>query len=994
MEINLPILDSKVKTNDQTCGCHTPMIQDRYWRSLDELADSPDFQQYLKTEFPTKHELWDTPINRRDFLKIMGASVALAAFAGCRKPMQKIFPYTETPETLVPGKPLFFASTIPFAGYGMGVLVESHEGRPTKIEGNPNHPTSLGASNIFMHAAVLALYDPDRSQSIQYSGMTQTWEKASQAMREEAAAQVGKQGSGLRILTETITSPLIASQMVALQKKFPSMKWHQYDSTHRDAAHDASIRAFGRATDTHYKMDQADVVLSIDGDFMTTGPSHLRYARDFVSRRKVQKESKSMNRLYVVESTPSMTGGFADHRLPLSSDEIDGFTRALARTLGVPVEGSIALSSEAQKWVKEVASDLSQAGRRALVLAGDYQPASVHILVHAINDALSNAGTTVYYTTPVEAVPSNHLASLKELCNDIDAGKVDSLFILGGNPLYTAPSDLNLQARFDNIRFRMHLSPYEDETSMRCHWHIPQTHPLESWGDLRAADGTVSLQQPLIAPLYEGKTPSEFLSVFLNDADQNAHDLLKEFWSLRWGSINAEKEWKIALHDGVVVNTVLAPESVSFRTSAARSVEGLLKTNDIDVIFRPDPTIWDGQYANNGWLQELPKGMAKLTWDNAAIMSPSLAEKLKVKNEDFITLSEDKRSLKMPVWILPGQATNTITLHLGYGRTLAGSVGNQRGFNITALRQSEGYWQTNASAQKTSGNYRLACTQHHNSMEGRDIIREITLTELLRNPQAIQEKSDHDPKPEETLYSHPRAQDYAWGMTIDLNSCIGCNACVTGCQSENNIPVVGKEQVLLGREMQWIRVDRYFNGNPDDPEVAYQPVACVHCENAPCEPVCPVGATVHSDEGLNEMVYNRCIGTRYCSNNCPYKVRRFNFLQYADTDTPSYKLMNNPNVTVRARGVMEKCTYCVQRINAAKIEADKEDRLVRDGEIITACQAACPTQAIVFGNLNDKGSRVSKIKEDLRNYGLLADLGTHPRTTYLAKVRNPNPALS
>jgi molybdopterin-containing oxidoreductase family iron-sulfur binding subunit len=635
----------------------------------------------------------------------------------------------------------------------------------------------------------------------------------------------------------------------------------------------------------------------------------------------------------------------------------------------------------------------------SVVVAGDQQPPLVHALAHAMNHALDNIGNTVVYTDPVEANPIDHLESLGKLVSDMEAGRVEMLVIIGGNPVYTAPADLHFAEHLSRVKLRLDLSLYDDETSARCHWHIPEAHFLESWGDARAYDGTVTIMQPLIAPLYFGKSAHELLATLLGQPERSSYDIVRDYWKQQFGE-DFERRWRTALHDGLIAGTALPPKAVKlkiedreWKIEDRHPQSSTLDPRSLEIIFRPDPTIFDGRFANNGWLQELPKPLSKLTWDNAALISPATAERLGLANEELVELRHQGHAVRAPIWIMPGHADDSVTVHLGYGRTRAGRIGTGTGFNAYAIRTASSPWfASGLEIRKTGARYALASTQDHHSMAGRHLIRVGTLEQYRQHPEFVHEMG-HEPAPDLTLYPPHTYRGYAWGMAIDLQACIGCNACVVACQAENNIPIVGKTEVARGREMHWLRIDRYYNGDLDNPATYHQPVPCMHCENAPCEVVCPVAATVHSDEGLNEMVYNRCIGTRYCSNNCPYKVRRFNFLQYADQDTPSLKLLRNPQVTVRSRGVMEKCTYCVQRINAARIQAKKEERTIRDGEIVTACQAACPTEAIVFGNINDPNSRVSRLKADSLNYGLLTELNTRPRTSYLARLRNPHPEI-
>ena len=755
----------------------------------------------------------------------------------------------------------------------------------------------------------------------------------------------------------------------------------------RDAVFDGARIAFGKPVETQYKFDQADVVLSLDADFFSNIPGNIRYIRDFTSRRKVRTgaDNTKMSRLYVVESTPSITGAVSDHRLALRSSHILEFAKAIAAGLGLGGGSEYA----GHAWIAPIVRDLQAHKGKCIVIPGEHQPAALHALVHAINDALGNAGATVIHTDPIVADPVNQNESLRQLTKDMAGGTVDTLLILGGNPVFTAPADFNFGTALTGVSLRIHLSQHHDETSNLCHWHIPETHFLESWSDVRAYDGTVTIIQPLIAPLYSGsKSAHEVLSALNGRPDAKSYDIVRSYWQSRNQNANFESFWEKSLHDGVVANSAAIQQSVTARTDFVASIPALQKDSSLELLFRPDPSAYDGRFANNAWLQELPRPLTKITWDNPALISPATAKKFGLKNEDVVELKCNNQSLKVPVWILPGQAEESVTLHLGYGRTRTGRVGRKVGFNAFHLRGSNAHWAApGLSITKANVTYTIACTQDHHSMEGRDIVRSSSLEEYLTHPPEHEE--EHLP----SLYPEYKYEGYSWGMAIDLNSCVGCNACVIACQAENNIPVVGKKEVKRGREMHWIRVDRYFEGEPGSPTIHHQPLPCMHCENAPCEVVCPVNATVHNTEGLNEMVYNRCVGTRYCSNNCPYKVRRFNFFLYSDLKTPSLKLMRNPDVTVRTRGVMEKCTYCVQRINHARIDSKREDRKILDGEVQTACAQACPAEAIVFGDINDPESRVSKLRKDQLHYSLLTELNTKPRTTYLANIRNLNPEL-
>jgi molybdopterin-containing oxidoreductase family iron-sulfur binding subunit len=1011
-----------------------------YWRSLEALSDTPEFKEFLHREFPQNASEWLDPVGRRGFLKLMGASLALAGVTACtRQPDEAIVPYVRQPEELVPGKPLFFATAMPFNGAGVGLLVESHEGRPTKIEGNPDHPSSRGATDVFAQAAILGLYDPDRSQTITHLGEIRPFDAFVNALRDVLGAQQATAGAGIRILSETITSPTLAAQMDELLGRLPRAKWVQWEPFARHNAREGSRLAFGDYVDAQYTVDRADVILSFDADFLCTGSAGLRNARAFASRRRLEGDRGQINRLYAIESTPTNTGTKADHRLPLRASEIEQVARAVAVQLGIAA-GNPTVPEAAQNWIGPLVKDLQNARGRSLVIAGDTQPAAVHILAHAMNEALGNVGATVTYTQTAEPKPSNQLASLEELVGEMNAGTVSLLLILGGNPVYTAPANLGFADAMQKVALRAHLGLYHDETGSLCHWHIPEAHFLESWSDVRADDGTVTIIQPLIAPLYGGRTAHEVVAALGDGGARSAYDLVRAFWSGQGVAAPApaptptggtqsaagaaqpqaapvaqpapppvaaaapartpatspafERDWRRWLHDGVVPNTAFPPRMVTVQTNALTAgAVAAAPPQGLDVVFQPDPTVYDGRFANNAWLQELPKPLTKLTWDNAALVSPSTAALLSLVSGDVVELRQGENVVRVPVWLAPGHAPDTLTLHFGYGRTRAGRVGTGTGFTVNALRTTAApHLLTGVQLTKTGDSYELACTQDHWSLEGRNLVRVATLEQFQRDPQFAR-KMEHQPLTGITMIPDYKYEGYAWGMTIDQNVCTGCNSCVVACQSENNVPVVGKSQVLNGREMHWLRVDRYYTGDIDNPDTYHQPMPCQQCETAPCEVVCPVAATVHSDEGLNDMVYNRCVGTRYCSNNCPYKVRRFNFLLYADFDTPSLKLMRNPDVTVRSRGVMEKCTYCVQRINHARAAAKLEDRPIRDGEVLTACQSACPTDAIVFGDINDPNSRVSQLKNNPRNYPLLAELNTRPRTTYLALVRNPNTEL-
>ncbi|MCC7008123.1 MAG: TAT-variant-translocated molybdopterin oxidoreductase [Acidobacteria bacterium] len=997
-----------------------------YWRSLEELAGTDEFRQYVTREFPSQASEFNDPAGRRTFLKLMGASLALAGVSACtRQPAEKLVPYVRQPEEVVPGRPLFYATSMTIGGLGMPLLAENHLGRPTKIEGNPEHPASLGAADALAQASVLSLYDPDRSHNVVHRGDVRTWSDFVSAVSAAAANERTTAGAGFRLLTEPVASPSLLDQIQTLLAGMPQARWHQWDPVY------GTVQGGAPASHALYRFDRAEIVVSLDSDFLGFGPAAVRYSKDFAARRRISTPEDTPNRLYAVEPVLTITGSNADHRLPLKARDVHAFAAALAAAVGVPGVAGGALPDEARtRWIPAIADDLQAHRGRSVVVAGEHQPAAVHALARTINEALGNVGATVTYAAPVVGSPLDGAASIGELVADIDAGRVRTLVIVSANPVFTAPADLDFRTALQKVPLRVHLGQYFDETAELCHWHAPEAHYLESWGDARAFDGTVSLVQPLIAPLYDGRTALELIAA-LNGAEvQSSQELVKDYWARAfngqtkpsWTLRTADGQsyasvdafWRHALHDGFVASTstLLAaapPASVATAPSSAAASTPAPTMTGTEIIFRPDPFILDGRNANNGWLQEMPKPLSKVTWDNVAYMSPATAERLGIsvvrhgnREMDLLEVGYGGRRARIPVWIMPGTADDVVVVHFGYGRQRAGRVGSNVGHDVFGLRTSRAPWfDGGAEVASTGDGYLIVSTQNHFVMEGRNPVRVVDTAEFRRNPKAVEEQGPRRPPRTLTLYPppdqhpHDNHAQHRWGMAIDVNVCTGCSACVVACVAENNIPVVGKMQVDRSREMHWLRVDTYFGGaNPQAPDGVYhQPLPCMQCENAPCEVVCPVAATVHSDEGLNDMVYNRCVGTRYCSNNCPYKVRRFNFLLYADFYTEEVKAQRNPDVTIRSRGVMEKCTYCVQRINHARIDAKTAGRPIQDGEIKTACQQTCPADAIVFGDLNDPNSRVVKLKQQERNYGLLEDLGTRPRTTYLARVKNSNPAL-
>jgi MoCo/4Fe-4S cofactor protein with predicted Tat translocation signal len=1083
-----------------------------YWRSVEEFVDAPEFEEFVKREYPTQAEEWDNSVSRRNFIKVMGASLAFAGLSGCViQPAEKIVPYVRQPEDIIPGKALFFATAMTLGGVGVGLLGKSNEGRPTKIEGNPDHPGSLGATDVLAQASLLGLYDPDRSQEITYRGNPKTWQNFMEAIRAAVEENRADGGAGIRFLTETVTSPTLIAQFKQIQAELPRAKWIQYEPVNDDNAMMGAKLAFGSPVKTIYKFDQADRVLSLDKDIFSD--FNVRYTKDYIKRRKYSEERKDLNRLYTIETTVSLTGAKSDHRLAVKPSQMTEVAKVIAGQLGVAGASGTGLSEEIVKWITPLAKDLGAHRGKSIVVVGENQPPIVHALGHAMNQALGNVGTTVVYTDPFQPfAEASQVDQLRGLVQEVDSGAVKMLVILGGNPVYNTPADLKLNAeRMNKIPLRIHLSQYFDETSELSHWHISEKHFLETWGDTRAFDGTVTLVQPLISPLYDSKSANEVVQLFFRENyDKKDYDIIKEFWQKQGfagaprttaataataatntsansttptnisttnsaantaaqgnttntaantstpktnavsaqtgpnvantntearittqnqtqvatttsgGAKTFEDNWRKVVHDGFVPNSAATPKTISANTAfLSQPQTPVSNQGSLEISIMRDPSVYDGRFTNNGWLQELPNPLTKVTWENVALISPRTAKRLglnqSAKDEEYAgggqgtsfvntkggNITSDLVTLKyqgadvskpVPVWVQPGQPDDVITIYMGYGRTRAGRVGTGLGYNAFDVRRSDAMWNGTGEVTKTGAQVNVASTQIHFNVEGRDLLRVWDLEAFNKNPK-LGEQHDEYPK---TMYNPEQYQpqydaNHRWGMAIDLNNCVGCNACVIACQSENNIPVVGKEQIERSREMHWLRIDTYYSGDINDPQGPhFQPILCMHCEQAPCEPVCPVAATVHSAEGLNDMVYNRCIGTRYCSNNCPYKVRRFNFLLYQDWDTPQYKLMRNPEVTVRSRGVMEKCTYCTQRIALARIEAQKDNRKVRDGEVLTACQAACPADAIVFGDMNDKEAQVSKLKQDHRNYKLLNELNTQPRTTYLASLKNQN----
>ena len=1063
------------------------------WRSVEEFVDAPEFEEFVKYEYPEHAEEWENGLSRRNFMKVMGASLAFAGLSGCViQPAEKIVPYVSQPENVIPGKPLFYSTAMTLGGIGVGLFAKSFDGRPIKIEGNPDHPGSLGGTDVYAQASILGMYDPDRSQEIRNRGASSNWQNFIKEARAALDENSKDGGAGVRFLTETVTSPTLVAQFKQIATELPNSKWIQYEPINNDNAMAGARLAFGSPANTIYKFDVAEKILSLDADIFSS--FNVRYIKDFNKGRRFGEDKKTVNRLYAVETTMTLTGAKADHRLAVKPSQMIDIAKAIAGAVGVSGASASGLSSEATAWINAMAKDLQASRGKSVVVAGDNQPPAVHAIAHAINSTLGNVGQTVVYTDPLSPNTEKlQIEQLRELVADIDAGRVKALIILGGNPVYNTPIDAKISGEKlkEKVPLCIHLGEHFDETGQYSHWHIPQNHFLESWSDSRAFDGTVSITQPIIKPLYGGKSVSEVVQVFFKENyEKTDADILKEFWQ-KQGLTSAPKtvaatastapspgatpstspspqasasptasaspqatvtpqatatpaaspttatattavtsapktfedNWRKAVHDGFISGSGFPAKTLSVNGGFLAQTTSSAPISGLEISILPDPSVYDGRFANNGWLQELPNPLTKITWDNVALISPATAKKLGINlaenkwNDmaggevgtpfintkggnmlsDLVTIEANgaKISAPVPMWVAPGQPDDVVTLYLGYGRTEAGRIANNLGYNAYEVRKSDAPF-ASATLTKRGEQTNIASTQIHFNMEGRDLLLNWDVENVAKLGEERKEHEKETGNYDDTMYKPEQYQkqydeNHRWGMTIDLNSCVGCNACVVACQSENNIPVVGKEQVERSREMHWMRVDAYFSGelnNPDGPH--FQPVLCQQCEQAPCEVVCPVHATVHSAEGLNDMVYNRCIGTRYCSNNCPYKVRRFNFLLFQDWDTPQYKLMRNPEVSIRSRGVMEKCTYCTQRISAARIEAQKAGRPVMDGEILTACQSVCPSDAIVFGDLNNRESKVFKMKKDERNYVLLNELNTQPRTTYLAALKNQN----
>ena len=992
-----------------------------YWRSLDELASTPEFREAVQREFPGDD--WDRlpPATRRQFLKVMGASLAMAGLTACRWPKEEIVPFAHRPEGRTPGVPEHFATSMELGGVALGMLVTSFDGRPIKAEGNQLHPDSLGALTAVAQADILQLYDPDRSRRLLLREGGQQYVKGWSDFEAAAGELFAGDGTGVAVLAGASSSPTRAKVRDQFLAANPNAGWYEYEPISRDNEREGIRLVFGRALRVHPKLDEVGVVACFDADPLFDHPSSLRLARELAAAR--HPGSGIGARLYVAESSYSLTGVRADHRVAVPSSRVpvvlarvvnllvaENHIELPAAAAGYAGEAGLEISEQEMHFADLLAADLAKFQGGGAILVGPRQEPAVHALAAVLNQVL---GSTVGYTADPDPDRPSHIEAIGELAAAMASGSIQTLLILGGNPAYDAPADLRFKELLGDVPLSIHLSLYDDETSQSCTWHLPRAHGLEAWGDGAAWDGTLTMRQPLIAPLYDGRSAVEVLALVSGLKNTSGYELVRENLRASASAADFEDFWRRALHDGVVEGTArdavqprLNPGRLAVAVDGIRALldAGLPSAERPEVVLTADSRVWDGRFANNGWLQELPDALTKVTWDNALLISPATAREIGIGDGEIAAIKSGGAAIEVPTFVLPGQARSSMTLALGYGRRAAGRIGNGVGADAYVLRTSKApHVVSGAIVRGTGRSYHLATTQDHFAIDTAgfkernrrvgELVREASLDAYLANPEVFHEHEHHPP-----LISLWKDQEYEgeqWGMAIDLNTCIGCNACVVACQAENNIPVVGREQVLNQREMQWIRIDRYFKTEPglgsdeiDNAEVVFQPMTCVHCENAPCEQVCPVAATQHTTDGLNAMVYNRCVGTRYCSNNCPLKVRRFNFFNYHKDLAETSKMQFNPEVTVRARGVMEKCTFCVQRIEAVRIGARNDNRPIADGEIVPACAQTCPTQAITFGNLNDPTSSVSKLREEKRSYATLAELNIRPRAHYLGRLSN------
>ena len=1003
-----------VKTNSHVLE-DTTNQEFGYWKSLKDISSEDDYNRFLKQ---SEHNV-DNGLSRRNFLSLIAASVALAGLEGCKKPVQKIIPYVEAEIGTIPGIPKYYASTLPFKNNALGVVIENHDERPVKVEGNEKHPTSLGKSNSFAQASTLEMYDPDRARGIKFKGSKVDW---NEYLNFAKSINDGN-GKGLAVLMQESSSPTIKSIQEDFKKNLPNADWVVYESVNNENLYDGIELAFSKRLQPLYRLEKAQIIVSLGSDFLGVDDNNIYHTRKFAQNRNIVDENSTMNRLYVAESSISSTGSSADHRLNVPQHEMENLLAELAyelKQLGLKIEAKKVKSSN-NLWVKAAAKDLFDGRGESIIIGGSSLSKEFHQLIALINYNLK--APIDYYPLNMSQVSS--VKNFESLCKDMKNGKINNLIILGANPVYDSPVDFDFAESLKKVKNSVHLTNIIDETSKLCSWNIAMNHYFECWGDAMTYDGYVSIVQPQIMPLFDSKSIIQVLSPIVHSKEQSAYDTVKNVWKSNIiKSGNFEREWDKVLHDGLYKKPIF--KKVNVRPASKISTAVLnnysLDNDKFEIVFCPSSSVYDGRYSNNGWLQEIPKPITSLTWDNAALISMKVAKKLNIKNGQMLEISVGDNSINIPAFITPGQNQKSITLELGYGRKFNGRIGNEVGFNVYPLRSSDSpSFILNGSIKVLNETYPLASTQDHHGLEDDkyaapgfddlanketqsripELVKQSTLDYYKDNPDWVQKKVEqHKPDKKRSWADHSMYNpdwDYSkgpqWGMSIDLTSCTSCNACSIACQSENNIPVVGKQQVMNGREMHWIRIDNYFAGDPDNPEVSTQSVACVHCELAPCESVCPVAATTHSSDGVNQMTYNRCLGTRYCANNCPYKVRKFNFYNYTRDLPEVVQMAMNPDVSIRFRGVMEKCTYCYQRISSARITAENEGREIKDGDFQVACQQSCPADAIKFGDINDPNSEVSKAKRRNRDYALLAHLGTAPRTTYLAKIRNQNPML-
>ena len=1061
-----------------------PLTGRKYWRSLGELSNTPEFREWLEREFPQgSSELKDDEWSRRGFLRLIGASMALAGvgLTSCRRPELHLVPFTKSAEWTIPGKFLYYATAMPRRAGAIPLIATTVDGRPIKIEGNPLHPASAGATDTFAQASVLDLYDPFRSRRFLHNGKSAERGEFDAYIEKLRTALRGSGGDGLAFLVEEVHSPTRERLRAELEKMCPKMLWCVYEPALSDAQGYATRMSFGENVRLIPRFERADVILALDSDFLDCGEGDLASVRGFSSRRRVSSARDTMNRLYVVENQFTLTGSMADHRLRCAASQIPALTYVLARKIASMTSdpglgsllGALVAPSGADafddRWLTELANDLVVKSGSSLVVAGSQQPVAVQLLAYAINSALKNIGRTIL----VREFPRNpNTKSILQLAAEMGAGRIKQLFIFGGDPVYNAPrkiaQDPQTKASLDWLDLQkkvaevVRLGYHEDATSAQSLWHVPMAHYLESWGDALTGEGAYLSIQPMILPLFGGLSEIELMNALLGGPKIEGPELVQQTFRATNPPGDFDTAWSQFLRNGFAAHVSPRDRPATFNGSAGGAQSQQLwspapaPTSDSpEIVFVRSYEMDDGRYANNGWLQELPDPITKLTWDNGAMMSPNMATKLAVESGDLVKIditdtARDaneqpiRRELVIAAVVSPGHAENSITIPLGYGRKHTGPLAEESGFNAYLLRTAlnphfavaDGKTIENIRVTKVGKKYPLSSTQEHWAIEGHGVVREATLEKYREDNEFVKKTGGADePQPYlPSLYTHPPLNaPQQWGMTVDLNVCTGCSACVIACQAENNIPIVGKLQVAHGRVMHWIRIDRYYasgqrfnqdNGDwPENPEIVHQPMMCQHCENAPCETVCPVNATIHSEDGLNVMAYNRCVGTRYCSNNCPFKVRRFNYFDYSqrpigkkkiagefgiyreyvapftNKGAPDIaKMQKNPNVTVRMRGVMEKCTFCVQRIEEAKIAAhvragaSSDTHIPRDS-FTTACAQACPNEAIVFGDIKDPESKVSKMKQQDRNYRLLEYLNVNTRTSYLARIRNPNPKM-